>query len=422
MRRWIPALALLLVLIFGVLFAMERSGIRGRLEPAKTQARAPVPPAPDTPSAPRHYPRGRRPLAIANHDYPASFFPNTELLAAGEMRVTALGSGNTEAGPGQKSAGWLVELGNGDLFLFDAGTGSQQNLTALRPDWSKLDKVLLSHLHLDHAGDLDALWIGGWLAGRYTPLHVYGPSGEAPELGVAAFARNLRAVYAWDLRGRSGRLPESGGRLVAHEFDYGSVQVIYQRNGVTITQFPQIHALDGAVGFRLDWSGLRFVYGGDSAPSRWFLEQATGADIAIHECVPRPKAPGGLDDAPLDGASGDELAARTLPEGFGKLMAAARPRLAVAYHAGSDHETHRAQVEAIREHYAGPLTVAEDLMVWNLTPEHIEVRRAVVDTHPQPPGVTRGYAEAPRGARFEISEAMRRGAWDGYAAPEAPPE
>ena len=30
------------------------------------------------------------------------------------------------------------------------------------------------------------LIVGGWLSGRYTPLHVYGPSGATPELGIKA--------------------------------------------------------------------------------------------------------------------------------------------------------------------------------------------------------------------------------------------
>ena len=71
----------------------------------------------------------------------------------------------------------MVELGNGDVFLFDIGTGSIENLFGLRPDFSKLDKLFLSHLHSDHFGDLDALIVGGWLSGRYTPLHVYGAAG-----------------------------------------------------------------------------------------------------------------------------------------------------------------------------------------------------------------------------------------------------
>ena len=85
----------------------------------------------------------------------------------------------------------MFELGNGDVFLFDVGIGSMENLFGLRPDISKLDKVFLSHLHSDHFGDLDAFIVGSWSSGRYTPLHVYGGPGETPELGVKAAVDGL---------------------------------------------------------------------------------------------------------------------------------------------------------------------------------------------------------------------------------------
>ena len=78
----------------------------------------------------------------------AAYYPNTEELAADEMRITALGTGlPTPLTRAQKSTSWLVELGNGDAFLFDIGTGSMETVFGLRPDFSKLDKVFLSHLH-----------------------------------------------------------------------------------------------------------------------------------------------------------------------------------------------------------------------------------------------------------------------------------
>ena len=46
----------------------------------------------------------------------------------------------------QKSAAWMLELGNGEVFLFDIGRGSMKNIFALRPDFSKLDKVAVIHL------------------------------------------------------------------------------------------------------------------------------------------------------------------------------------------------------------------------------------------------------------------------------------
>jgi ribonuclease Z len=119
-----------------------------------------------------------------------TYFPNTEELRPDEMRVTALGTGlPTPITRAQKSTAWMVELGNGDVFLFDIGTGSMENLFGLRPDFSRIDKIFLSHLHSDHFGDLDAFIVGSWLSGRYTPLHVYGGSGETPELGTKAALR-----------------------------------------------------------------------------------------------------------------------------------------------------------------------------------------------------------------------------------------
>ena len=63
---------------------------------------------------------------------------------------------------GQAATCWLVELGNGDKFLFDIGTGSAANIGSLNIPYDDLDKVFMSHLHTDHMGDLDALWVGGW--------------------------------------------------------------------------------------------------------------------------------------------------------------------------------------------------------------------------------------------------------------------
>ncbi|HCQ03491.1 MAG TPA: MBL fold metallo-hydrolase, partial [Candidatus Latescibacteria bacterium] len=47
------------------------------------------------------------------------------------MRITALGTGMPFCRREQRSSGWLVELGNGDVFVFDLGTGSSANLNAL---------------------------------------------------------------------------------------------------------------------------------------------------------------------------------------------------------------------------------------------------------------------------------------------------
>ncbi len=60
-----------------------------------------------------------------------SYFPNTEELALDEMRVIACGTGMPTARESQAAACFLVELGNGDKFLFDSGTGSHVRIASL---------------------------------------------------------------------------------------------------------------------------------------------------------------------------------------------------------------------------------------------------------------------------------------------------
>src|SRR5262249_51095581 len=59
------------------------------------------------------------------------YFPNTEPLAANEMRVIALWTGRPFVRRAQANCSWLIELGNGDKFIMDFGSGSQVNFTAL---------------------------------------------------------------------------------------------------------------------------------------------------------------------------------------------------------------------------------------------------------------------------------------------------
>ena len=95
-----------------------------------------------------------------------AYYPGTEALTKEEIRVIACGTGMPAARRGQAATCFLVEAGNGDKFIFDIGSGSMANLAALMIPYQYLDKIFLTHLHTDHMGDIDALWAGGWTAGR----------------------------------------------------------------------------------------------------------------------------------------------------------------------------------------------------------------------------------------------------------------
>ena len=87
----------------------------------------------------------------------------------------------------------------------------------------------------------------------------------------------------------------------------------------------------------------------------------------------------------------------TPPEGFGKIMSAIKPRMAVAYHYWNHRSIEFEMHEAIRRTYDGPLTLAADLTVFNVTKDHIEVREVTIDHEAWPSGTSPEWAKAPRG-------------------------
>jgi len=306
------------------------------------------------------------------------YFPQTEALSPDEMRVISCGTAMPFQRPSQDAPCFLVELGNGDKFLFDIGTGSAENLSALQIPYDYLNKVFLGHLHADHMGDLDALWIGGTINNRVRPLEIWGTSGSEEKYGTKAAIEGMKKFYEWDIATRRGAFVASGQELVVHEFDYRVPgQVVYEKNDVTIRSFPAVHAFDGPVSYRLDWNGLSFVFSSDTYPNKWFLEYAQDADIVIHECfvavsdlVDRMNFP--VQRALLVGAQ-----VHTPPQAFGKVMSILKPRMAIAYHFINDFDTQPQILGGIRETYDGPLTLAADMMVWNVTKEGIKVRDIV---------------------------------------------
>jgi ribonuclease Z len=61
------------------------------------------------------------------------------------------------------------------------------------------------------------------------------------------------------------------------------------------------------------------------------------------------------------------LQMHTAPEAFGKLMSMVKPRMAIAYRFFEDFDTAGDILPRIRTTHDGPLSLAEDHMVWNVT-------------------------------------------------------
>jgi len=314
------------------------------------------------------------------------YYPGTEELKPDEMRVIACGTGMPQPRLKQAAACYVVELGNGDKFIFDMGEGSFERLMALGIPLDQLNKVFLGHLHLDHAGDFPAFYFTGPVNNRLTPVRVWGPNGVKPEWGTKAWADHMVKMWAWEAATRGAAVDPRGLKLEVNEFDWTAVNnVIYDENGVQVKTVPAIHG-EQSVSFILEWNGLTFAFSSDSLPTKWYAKYAKGANLAIHECFIPPEmmmARYGFtpQEAVFVGTQG-----HTAAQAFGKLMEQTKPVRAVCYHFQNDFDTSLAVHSAIRETYDGPLDLATDFMTWNVTKDGVRTRMGVPnhDSFPAP--------------------------------------
>ena len=314
------------------------------------------------------------------------YYPGTETLAADEMRVIACGTGMPTPRLKQAAACFLVELGNGDKFIFDMGEGSYERISALGIPLDQLDKVFLGHLHLDHAGDFPAFYYTGPVNNRLTGVRVWGPNGVKPEWGTKAWIKNMEEMWAWEKATRGSVVDPRGLKLEVNEFDWTANNgLIYDENDVQIRTVPAIHG-EQSVSFILSWNGLNFAYSSDTLPSTGWRDHTVGADIAIHECFLPPR----MMESKLGMTPSEAIfvgtQAHTSAQAFGKIMSLTEPRLAVCYHFQNDFDTAPAVLADIRKTYSGPLDLAVDFMVWNVTKDEIRTRMAVPnhESYPTP--------------------------------------
>ncbi len=323
-------------------------------------------------------------------DYPEHFIPGNEFLADNEMRITIMGSGTpAPIRAAQATSCVLVQLGNGDAFIFDIGSGTVGNLFSMGVHPSELDKVFLTHFHLDHIGGIFPLFDAmGWA--RNTPLRVWGPSGHTPELGTAAFIDNIYGASEWHRQSKQDLLPVEGATFDTKEIDISLFsldnpqQLVYDNDGVKIFAFPVIHTIDGALGYRLEWKGLSMSYVSDSEVSTFEAEQCTGVDVLIHEVMPSAEEFAKGNNMSIEAAR-SVIGQHTTPSKLGYFLGLTKPSLGVGTHFKLGDDTNDALFLGLRQAYDGPFLLGQDLSTINITPDYIVMRQTKINLLADPP-------------------------------------
>jgi ribonuclease BN (tRNA processing enzyme) len=184
------------------------------------------------------------------------------------VKLTVLGCSPAWPNPGGAHSGYLVE-GAGRLLL-DCGPGVLARLRERHPPpWPQVDAIVLSHLDLDHCGDLVS-WVWGV---RYGP----GWSAPQPALWIPAIGRQRLAALG-AVTGVDGMFGEV---FAFREYESGRT---FRAAGFDVTPFRLPHG-DESHGLRIEDEGHTLAYSGDSGPSPELEDLARDADLLLCEAT-----------------------------------------------------------------------------------------------------------------------------------------
>ncbi len=205
------------------------------------------------------------------------------------MRLTVLGKSPSWQDAGGACSGYLVEEA-GTAVVVDCGNGVFSKLRRFR-DYTRVDAVVISHLHADHFLDLVPFAYALTYAPRQQPVPVdRWPGTEAPArprliAPTGAVETFRRVVGAWgneDLIENAFALeeyePAASPRVGPLEFTFQSVPHFTETFAICI---------------KSERGDAKLVFGADSRPTDELIEFARDCDLLLVEAtLPRPERTG----------------------------------------------------------------------------------------------------------------------------------
>lgn len=206
----------------------------------------------------------------------------------GALSLVVLGSG----GPrpfGRAGTGYIVEVNGTPRVLVDCGPGIFLRIGEMKLDLDQVDTVLLTHLHIDHTGDLPGFFLARTLTARAQSIRfsVFGPSGAGAFPNTTRFLSLLfEKGGAWEYQKGFGSDEEIHGTDLPIDLN-APISQIADANGLRITAIATHHGDCPSVAYRVDYGKESIAFSGDmdasAAPN--LVRLAKGCSLLVFHCA-----------------------------------------------------------------------------------------------------------------------------------------
>lgn len=255
----------------------------------------------------------------------------------GTTTVTILGSGTCVPSLKRSSCAVLVDI-SGQKLLFDIGPGTITRLLAVGVEIFDISHLFLSHFHPDHTGELASFLFSYKYAAKNNPKNGITIIGGK---GLLNFFKGLKTAY-----GRWIEPDDNAWRLIIVEMDVSGPDH-RDFEGFSISSVPVDHNPESIAYRVFDPNGISLVYSGDTDYCDNLVTLAGNTDLLICES-----------STPDHG----KIKGHMTPSRAGKAARLADVRKLVLTHFYPECDHVNIEKEC-RKEYAGPLVLAEDIMV-----------------------------------------------------------
>jgi ribonuclease BN (tRNA processing enzyme) len=283
--------------------------------------------------------------------------------SAAALELVVLGSGGPGA-TGRASSSYLVLIDGTPRILLDAGSGAFARLGEAKLSLERTDIVLLTHLHIDHAGELAGLFKARAVSSSVPIVfNVWGPEGSRAPTEGAFFPSTSRFLeLLFGPTGAFAYLKDFSAPIslnphdVAAQVHAGAVpQVIYREGTLGISSIAGHHGDAPAVIYRIDYAGRSVTFSGDidvaGLPDLRTI--ASGSDLLVFNSV--------VLDPP--GSPAVLYSLHTPPHAIGEVARASGVhRILLSHFSPATLQMHDAVLKSIHQNFTGPVTSAEDGM------------------------------------------------------------